>query len=81
MYGYNGKRPRFGYFPLFWEFYFCAKLLVYACVVTYIPDSPPQMASKTSVSLSVPPKINIKTSSKCMSGSFVYEMYAGAKDA
>ena len=25
-----------GYFPSFWEFYFCAKWLVYACMVIYI---------------------------------------------
>ena len=23
------------YFPSFWEFYFCTKWLVYACMVTY----------------------------------------------
>ena len=31
---YNGKSV--GYFPSFWEFYFCAKWLVYACMVTVI---------------------------------------------
>ena len=29
----NGKCV--GYFPSFWEFYFCAKWLVYVCMVTY----------------------------------------------
>ena len=33
MYGYNGKSV--GYFPSFCKFYFCAKWLVYACMVTY----------------------------------------------
>ena len=32
MYLYNGKSV--GYFPSFWELYFCAKWLVYACMVT-----------------------------------------------
>ena len=31
---YNGKSV--GYFLLFWEFYFCAKWLVYACMVTCV---------------------------------------------
>ena len=34
MYGYNGKSV--GYFSSFWEFYFCTKWFVYACMVTYI---------------------------------------------
>ena len=33
MHGYNGKSV--GYFPSFCKFYFCAKWLVYACMVTY----------------------------------------------
>ena len=36
MYGYNGKSV--GYFPSFCKFYFCAKWLVYACMVTFVGE-------------------------------------------